>query len=126
MKTTMKPEWAEVYDEFYPGGKKSFGVDQVSQLDALGWAIWYADDGNLDCGKRAAIWASRKVLQEPERVRDYMEAKFGTVTLHEYRIKNSQMYHFYLTDNAVKVFWPYVASSLRGLEMGCKLPEGLR
>ena len=39
------PKIKDLYDLFYPNGKKIYPKGSISKLDPLGFALWYADDG---------------------------------------------------------------------------------
>ena len=39
------PKVKELYNIFYPNGKKIYPEGAITKLDSLGFALWYADDG---------------------------------------------------------------------------------
>ncbi len=45
--TISHPDITEYYNKYYFGGKKRVHTDVIDELDALGLAIWLADDGSF-------------------------------------------------------------------------------
>lgn len=39
------PKMKELYNYFYPNGKKIYPNEAIMKLDKIGFAMWYADDG---------------------------------------------------------------------------------
>lgn len=45
----------ELYNMFYPGGRKHISAGLLDMLEPLGAAVWYMDDGNLSKDKHVII-----------------------------------------------------------------------
>lgn len=52
------PDFAELYREFYPEGKKKITESQVKLLTFIGLAYWIADDGTVSRDERPGFNAS--------------------------------------------------------------------
>lgn len=58
------PKIRELYNLFYPEGKKIYPKGSISKLDPLGFALWYADDGTtvlVQINKETKSARSRRV-----------------------------------------------------------------
>jgi DNA polymerase-3 subunit gamma/tau len=63
--TLSRPEIAEIHRMIYPDGRKSITKELLDQIDVLGLALWYMDDGSLVTAKNEYVRADGTVGSSP-------------------------------------------------------------
>lgn len=58
LRTSSSPTLTEFHNQFYPNGKKTITINILNQLDELGLAIWYLDDGHITLLENLVIWST--------------------------------------------------------------------
>jgi len=76
--TIKHPTFEELRKIVYPNDKIKIG-DWINEIDELGLAIWYLDDGtyNKKHGGQCSLSTDAYSLEENETIRDFIENKFN-------------------------------------------------
>ena len=87
LRARVHPYFTELRKLFYPDGKKIIPEGPLGELDDLGLAVWYMDDGGLYIRRKAGwgpgreypcIWLNTQgfTLTEDKLIRNWLEAKW--------------------------------------------------
>jgi len=116
----------EIYTYTYPSGKRGVTIEWLSQIDEIGLAVWYMDNGSLTSqnGKSftSILHTEAFSKRENEIIRDWLKERWG---LNSSVYKNRDYYLIRLTCESSLNFWekilPWVIPS-----MAYKFPEGYK
>lgn len=112
VKTRLHPIFTEIRNKYYDEtGHKRVKYDFVKDIDALGLAIWYMDDGYVT--KNSCIFSSCSfTLDEQQILADILLEKFG---LHFNLGKNDNSMYLHAVDfpKFVEIIRPYVINEMQ-------------
>jgi len=89
-----RPEWGEIYDQLYGSGHKRITGKDLDELDDLGWAIFFGDDGYLrrddrlgfNASDRAIFYISEKICCGQGEIKEVLESRFGRTSIYESKL----------------------------------------
>ena len=95
------PIMTQYRELFYPNGEKSISQSALENLNALGLAVWYMDDGHFhDSLKykycRVGLSTQGFTCEDNELVRSWLAGRFG-LHFHLHRVKEGHGSELYLT-----------------------------
>lgn len=117
----------DIYDKLYINGKKTITIEYLNQLNTIGLAVWYMDDGSVNFSnkQRPRVVFHTEGFSKSE---NYIISKFFKSRGYDnsvYNVKNGKYYVVALTANGTeKLFgdiYPYISKC-----MDYKIPMWLR
>jgi ATP-dependent exoDNAse (exonuclease V) alpha subunit len=117
----------DVYPLVYPDGIKTVTNEWLDQVDPIGLAAWYMDDGSLSVqmGSSPAVLLHTEGFDRDqcETLKEWLQQKWA---IEASVYSNGQRGHFYLrlTCASSKVFWSLVAPWIHP-SLAYKLPQGI-
>jgi recombination protein RecA len=75
-KSKSHPYFSNLRTLFYPNGIKNIKQDLIKEMDALGLAIWFMDDGCI-CKRSYQIYTNSFTLEEVEFLQDVLKNNFN-------------------------------------------------
>lgn len=120
IKSIVHPEFLKIYNQVYIEGRKRVTLRVLSQLDPLGIAVWFMDDGG--CSKEKKNWGGHLTLatdsfslKENKLITEWFQNKWGIKAT--VRKKKQGTFSLYFpSDNSRKLkdlISPFIIPSMR-------------
>ena len=78
-KSKAHPYFSNIRKIFYPNGVKNVEHDMITNIDALGLAIWYMDDGCI-CKRSYQIYTNSFSIKEVEFLQSVLKKNFNIIS----------------------------------------------